>query len=338
MVSSTAIAKSAHGSARSYFSKVASMDYLDVDQEYKYAELAAEFNDENARKALVDSHLRLVVKMAMPYEKFGFNGMELISAGNVGLLKAVDKFERQKGFRFATYAQWWIKASIMEYMLENRSIIRIPTSALNKKIVMLLSRQKGNIANGNGHLVYRKVAKATGATDEYVSMIAMLMSGVQSMQTKINRDENESSELGDFIADEGPLQDEIVESNDEMDKRRAILQEAITTLKDREKLIFFARRIDEDKKTLEELAADLGITRERVRQIEVKAYEKVEAAVKKIVAASETGRIERIEQLKKERLEQIAATAKPVRPLPSAKRQKSWTLQRRGREEKLVYA
>ncbi len=345
MASANVIAKSSHSTnARSYFSKISAMPYLEADQEAELAKRFAETGDEKAKEALVNSHLRLVVSMAMNLEKFGFDAMDLISVGSMGLMKAIDRFDPSKGFKLATYARWWIKASMNEFMLENRSLVRITSTALNKKLVMVLGKHKAAIANGNAERIFNKIAKDLNTTSDYVANIYMLTCGIQSMHRPAKKDGEDGSEIGDFFMDQAPLQDEVVEDFDERSSQADLLKSALRCLNEREAYIFRYRRLlDEDEqKTLEELAQEIGVSRERIRQIEVRSFEKVQAEAKKIAAAKELARMAANPAAEPKTSIDVAGSPRfksyvpPVRKSTQNKRTKNWNLVDVAGEKKLV--
>lgn len=262
MVNAIAIAKGAETPAvRGFIEKAKSMPYLTLEQEKNAAHLFTEHNDIGARNLLVDSHLRQVVKMAMVWAKYGFSAEDLIQEGNIGLLKAVEKFDVSKGFRLTTYANWWIKSFMQEYMLEQRSSIRIPNTHKNKKILTLLTKAKSAIAaaNANVEAIYRKVAKATESDVDHVRMLHLLAGGMKSFSDPL-KDEDGGECFGDTIRDTAPLPEEIVIESDQRFSRHQMLTRAMTTLTEREAVVFkFRRLVDEDDiKTLETLSEEFG--------------------------------------------------------------------------------
>jgi RNA polymerase sigma-32 factor len=242
-----------------------------------------EHQDPEAAAKLVTSHLRLVAKIAMGYRGYGLPVAELISEGNIGLIQGVKKFDAEKGFRLATYAMWWIRASIQEYILRSWSLVKIGTTAAQKKLFFNLRRLKGKLnAMEDGDLRgddVEKIATTLGVTeDEVVSMNRrMSMGGDTSLNAPL-REEGEG-EWQDWLADTGPLQDEMLADEQERDQRHELLSAAMAALNDREKHILTQRRLIDDPLTLEELSQSYGISRERVRQIEVRAFEKLSKAM-----------------------------------------------------------
>ena len=250
-----------------------------------------EHGDRDAAHKLVTSHLRLVAKIAMGYRGYGLPISEIVSEGNVGLMQAVKRFEPDKGFRLATYAMWWIKAAIQEYILRSWSLVKMGTTANQKKLFFNLRKAKSKIsALGEGDLKPEQVAqiaKRLGVTEKDVVDMNRRLGGDSSLNAPI-RDDGDSGEWQDWLADDSAGQEQVLAESEEMDNRRSALDHALTVLNDRERRIFEARRLADDPVTLEELAAEFGVSRERVRQIEVRAFEKVQKAVKNRVAAMET--------------------------------------------------
>ena len=250
-----------------------------------------EHGDRDAAHRLVTSHLRLVAKIAMGYRGYGLPISEVISEGNVGLMQAVKRFEPEKGFRLATYAMWWIKAAIQEYILRSWSLVKMGTTANQKKLFFNLRKAKSKIsALQDGDLrpdQVASIAKRLGVTEKDVVDMNRRLSGDTSLNAPI-REDGDSGEWQDWLADDSAGQDEILAEGEELDNRRKALSQALTVLNDRERRIFEARRLADDPITLEDLAAEFGVSRERVRQIEVRAFEKVQKAVKNRVAAMET--------------------------------------------------
>jgi RNA polymerase sigma-32 factor len=266
-----------------YLSEIRKFPLLSPEQEYMLAKRWEEHQDPEAAARLVTSHLRLVAKIAMGYRGYGLPVAELISEGNIGLIQGVKKFDAEKGFRLATYAMWWIRASIQEYILRSWSLVKIGTTAAQKKLFFNLRRLKGKLnAMDDGDLRdadVEKIATTLGVTeDEVVSMNRrMAMGGDTSLNAPL-REEGEG-EWQDWLADTGPLQDELVADEQERDQRHELLSAAMAALNDREKDILTQRRLIDEPLTLEELSQSYGISRERVRQIEVRAFEKLSKAM-----------------------------------------------------------
>nr|WP_234818605.1 RNA polymerase sigma factor RpoH [Sinorhizobium fredii] len=258
---------------------------LEPQEEYMLAKRYQEHDDRSAAHKLVTSHLRLVAKIAMGYRGYGLPIGEVVSEGNVGLMQAVKKFEPDRGFRLATYAMWWIKAAIQEYILRSWSLVKMGTTANQKRLFFNLRRLKGRIqALDEGDLKPEQVKEIATtlkvSEDEVVSMNRRL-SGDASLNAPIKASEGDSGQWQDWLVDEHDNQEEILIEQDELDSRRALLASAMKVLNDRERRIFEARRLTEEPVTLEELSTEFDISRERVRQIEVRAFEKVQEAVRK---------------------------------------------------------
>jgi RNA polymerase sigma-32 factor len=249
-----------------------------------------EHGDRDAAHRLVTSHLRLVAKIAMGYRGYGLPISEVISEGNVGLMQAVKRFEPDKGFRLATYAMWWIKAAIQEYILRSWSLVKMGTTANQKKLFFNLRKAKSRIsALEEGDLrpdQVKLIAKRLGVTEQDVVDMNRRLGGDVSLNSPI-RDEGDSGEWQDWLVDESASQESRLAESEEADNRRKALGEALTVLNERERRIFEARRLVDEPITLEELADEFGVSRERVRQIEVRAFEKVQKAVKNRIAAME---------------------------------------------------
>jgi RNA polymerase sigma-32 factor len=281
----------AEGGLTRYLEEIRRFPMLEPQEEYMLAKSWREHGDRDAAHKLVTSHLRLVAKIAMGYRGYGLPISEVISEGNVGLMQAVKRFEPEKGFRLATYAMWWIKAAIQEYILRSWSLVKMGTTANQKKLFFNLRKAKSKIsALGEGDLRPDQVAviaKRLGVTEQDVVQMNRRLSGDASLNAPI-RDDGDSGEWQDWLADDSAGQEEILAEGEESENRHKALVQALTVLNDRERRIFEARRLADDPITLEELAAEFGVSRERVRQIEVRAFEKVQKAVKNRVAAMET--------------------------------------------------
>src|SRR5213080_2804115 len=274
-----------------YLAEIRKFPMLEPQQEYMLAKRWREHDDRDAAHELVTSHLRLVAKIAMGYRGYGLPISEVVSEGNVGLMQAVKRFEPEKGFRLATYAMWWIKASIQEYILRSWSLVKMGTTANQKKLFFNLRKAKSKIsALDEGDLRPDQVAiiaKRLGVTEQDVIDMNRRLGGDVSLNAPI-REDGDSGEWQDWLVDEVSDQERIMAESEELDNRRKALSDALNVLNDRERRIFEARRLSEDPITLEELAEEFGLSRERVRQIEVRAFEKVQDAVKNRVAAMET--------------------------------------------------
>ncbi|GLV25464.1 RNA polymerase sigma factor RpoH [Sphingobium sp. TomTYG75] len=269
-----------------YLSEIRKFPLLTPEQEYMLAKRYAEHQDPEAAAQLVTSHLRLVAKIAMGYRGYGLPVSELISEGNIGLMQGVKKFEPERGFRLATYAMWWIRASIQEFILRSWSLVKMGTTAAQKKLFFNLRRMKNNIeAFEDGDLHpddVKKIATDLGVTEEDVVSMnrRMAMGGDTSLNVPMREDGE--GQWQDWLADTDPLQDELVADEQEKTLRHDMLVEAMDDLNDREKHILAERRLAEEPKTLEELSQVYGVSRERVRQIEVRAFEKLQKAMMRI--------------------------------------------------------
>ncbi|KAB2876497.1 MAG: RNA polymerase sigma factor RpoH [Pseudorhodoplanes sp.] len=281
----------AEGGLSRYLEEIRRFPMLEPQEEYMLAKSWREHGDRDAAHKLVTSHLRLVAKIAMGYRGYGLPISEVISEGNVGLMQAVKRFEPDKGFRLATYAMWWIKAAIQEYILRSWSLVKMGTTANQKKLFFNLRKAKSKIsALGEGDLrpdQVKIIAKRLGVTEKDVVDMNRRLAGDASLNAPI-RDDGESGEWQDWLADESTGQDEILAASEEFENRRKALGDALSVLNARERRIFEARRLAEEPITLETLAEEFGVSRERVRQIEVRAFEKVQKAVKNRMAAMET--------------------------------------------------
>eukprot|EP01035_Chromulina_nebulosa_P039170 gene39170-52938_t len=272
------------GGLNRYLAEIRRFPMLEPQEEYMLAKRFAEHEDRNAAHKLVTSHLRLVAKIAMGYRGYGLPIGEVISEGNVGLMQAVKKFEPDRGFRLATYAMWWIKAAIQEYILRSWSLVKMGTTANQKRLFFNLRRLKGKIqAIDEGDLKPEQVTeiatKLKVSEEEVISMNRRL-GGDASLNAPIKAAEGDSGQWQDWLVDDHDNQEEILIEQDELDTRRGLLSNALKVLNDREKRIFEARRLRDEPVTLEELSTEFDISRERVRQIEVRAFEKVQDAVR----------------------------------------------------------
>jgi RNA polymerase sigma-32 factor len=279
------------GGLSRYLDEIRKFPMLEPSEEYMLAKRWREHGDRDAAHRLVTSHLRLVAKIAMGYRGYGLPISEVISEGNVGLMQAVKRFEPEKGFRLATYAMWWIKAAIQEYILRSWSLVKMGTTANQKKLFFNLRKAKSRInalEEGDLHPDQTKlIAKRLGVTQQDVVDMNRRLGGDASLNAPI-RDDGESGEWQDWLVDNAPSQERVLAESEESDNRHKALIEALGVLNDRERRIFEARRLADDPITLEELASEFGVSRERVRQIEVRAFEKVQKAVKSGVARMET--------------------------------------------------
>jgi RNA polymerase sigma-32 factor len=280
----------AEGGLTRYLEEIRRFPMLEPQQEYMLAKRWREHGDPTAAHKLVTSHLRLVAKIAMGYRGYGLPISEVISEGNVGLMQAVKRFEPEKGFRLATYAMWWIKAAIQEYILRSWSLVKMGTTANQKKLFFNLRKAKSKISALNeGDLrpdQVATIAKRLGVTERDVVDMNRRLAGDTSLNAPI-RDDGESGEWQDWLADDKDSQETVLAAHEELDNRKQALTDALSVLNERERRIFEARRLAENPVTLEELADEFGVSRERVRQIEVRAFEKVQHAVKDRVAQIE---------------------------------------------------
>lgn len=273
-----------------YLEEIRRFPMLEPQDEFMLAKRWREHGDRDAAHKLVTSHLRLVAKIAMGYRGYGLPISEVISEGNVGLMQAVKRFEPDKGFRLATYAMWWIKAAIQEYILRSWSLVKMGTTANQKKLFFNLRKAKSKIsALEDGDLrpdQVKLIAKRLGVTEQDVVDMNRRLGGDVSLNAPI-RDDGDSGEWQDWLVDEVSDQEARLVADEEAENRKKALGEALTVLNDRERRIFEARRLADDPITLEDLASEFGVSRERVRQIEVRAFEKVQRAVKNRIAAME---------------------------------------------------
>ena len=272
------------GGLTRYLEEIRRFPMLQPQQEYMLAKRYREHDDPDAAHQLVTSHLRLVAKIAMGYRGYGLPIGEVISEGNVGLMQAVKRFEPERGFRLATYAMWWIKASIQEYILRSWSLVKMGTTANQKRLFFNLRKAKNKIqALGDSDLnpdQVKKIATELQVSEDEVVSMNQRMAGDASLNAPIRATDGENGQWQDWLVDESDSQEKMLIDEDEREQRSALLHDAMDVLNDREKRIFKARRLSEDPLTLEELSGEFDISRERVRQIEVRAFEKVQQAVK----------------------------------------------------------
>src|SRR3954451_12963644 len=277
-----------------YLAEIRKFPMLEPQEEYMFAKRWREHEDREAAHALVTSHLRLVAKIAMGYRGYGLPISEVVSEGNVGLMQAVKRFEPDKGFRLATYAMWWIKAAIQEYILRSWSLVKMGTTANQKKLFFNLRKAKGKIsALDEGDLrpdQVKLIATRLGVTEQDVIDMNRRLGGDASLNAPL-REEGEG-EWQDWLVDDSASQEQILVAEEEGQNRLAALRDALSVLNPRERRIFEARRLADDPMTLEDLAAEFGVSRERVRQIEVRAFEKVQTAVKGAIAKQEAAALE----------------------------------------------
>ena len=274
-----------------YFKDIQRFPMLDPQQEYMLAKRWREAGDRDAAHRLITSHLRLVAKIARGYRGYGLPIADLISEGQVGLMQAVERFEPERGFRFSTYAVWWIKAAIQEFILRSWSLVKMGTTASHKKLFFNLRKAKSRIsALDEGDMrpdQVKLIAKRLGVTERAVIDMNRRLGGDASLNDTI-REDRDSAEWQDWLVDESLDQETTLAASEEFDNRRNALSDSLDVLNERDRRIFEGRRLAEDPITLAELADEFGVSRERVRQIEVRAFEKVQNAVKNRVAATET--------------------------------------------------
>jgi RNA polymerase sigma-32 factor len=278
-----------------YLDEIRRFPMLEPQEEFMLAKRWREHGDRGAAERLVTSHLRLVAKIAMGYRGYGLPISEVISEGNVGLMQAVKRFEPDKGFRLATYAMWWIKAAIQEYILRSWSLVKMGTTANQKKLFFNLRKAKSRIsALEEGDMrpdQVQLIAKRLGVTEQDVIDMNRRLGGDASLNAPI-REDGDSGEWQDWLMDDRDNQESSLVESEELDNRRTALSDSLSVLNPRERRIFEARRLVDEPVTLEDLAAEFGVSRERVRQIEVRAFEKVQKAVRNRVAAMETASAE----------------------------------------------
>ena len=273
------------GRAKAYLYDVRRFAMLERDQEYALAKRWREHGDRDAADQIVTSHLRLAVKIAMGYRGYGLPISEIISEGNVGLMQALKRFEPERGFRFATYAMWWIKASIQDYILRSWSLVKIGTTTNQKKLFFKLRSAKNKIAaleSGDLHPdQVAMIAKNLDVAAQDVIDMNRRLGGDKSINAPLHED-GETGEWQDYLVDQSPSPEAIIVEQDEKDHQRKALIAAIDVLDDRERRIFEARHLADEPLTLEDLAAKFKVSRERIRQIEVRAFEKVRKAAKNL--------------------------------------------------------
>jgi RNA polymerase sigma-32 factor len=270
------------GGLNRYLQEIRQFPMLQPEEEFMLAKRWKEHGDRTAAHKLITSHLRLVAKIAMGYRGYGLPIGEIISEGNVGLMQAVKKFEPDKGFRLATYAMWWIRASIQEFVLRSWSLVKMGTTASQKKLFFNLRKVKGQIqALEDGDLrpdQVQKIAKRLGVAEDDVVSMNRRLSGDASLNSQIRTDSE--GEWQDWLVDETESQEEALGESEESKIRIGLLTEALGKLTERERRVFEARRLQDEPATLEDLSQEFGVSRERIRQIEVRAFEKVQKAVK----------------------------------------------------------
>ncbi|WP_332059685.1 RNA polymerase sigma factor RpoH [Bartonella sp. CB74] len=272
------------GGLNHYLEEIHRFPMLEPKEEYMLAKRYHEHNDLKAAHRLVTSHLRLVAKIAMGYRGYGLPIGEVISEGNVGLMQAVKRFEPERGFRLATYAIWWIKASIQEYVLRSWSLVKMGTTANQKRLFFNLRKLKSSLqALDNSDLnaeQVKEIATRLNVTEDEVVSMNRRLGGDTSLNAPLRTNEGEDSEWQDWLVDDSDNQEQILIEQDELENRRSMLTYAMDNLNEREKRIFQARRLSDEPLTLEELSSEFNISRERVRQIEMRAFEKVQHSIK----------------------------------------------------------
>ena len=278
------------GNLSRYLDQIRAFPMLEPNEEYMLAKAWKEKGDVAAAHQLVTSHLRLVAKIAMGYRGYGLPVADLISEGNLGMMHAVKKFEPEKGFRLATYAMWWIKAAIQEYILRSWSLVKIGTTAGQKKLFFNLRRIKGQIqAIDGGDLKPEQVTQIATqlnvTEDEVMSMNQRMAGNDRSLNVPLSRDGEGGGEWQDWLQDDSPDQEATFADHEEYDARKNLMLDAMQGLNPREQRILAARRLSEPPLTLEDLATEFNISRERIRQIEVRAFEKLQKAVRDKAAA-----------------------------------------------------
>ncbi|THD36836.1 MAG: RNA polymerase sigma factor RpoH [Sphingomonas sp.] len=285
-VPATIPALGGEASLNRYLAEIKKFPVLTPEQEYMLAKRFEEHGDTEAAHQLVTSHLRLVAKIAMGYRGYGLPVSELISEGNIGLMQGVKKFEADRGFRLSTYAMWWIRASIQEFILRSWSLVKMGTTAAQKKLFFNLRRMKSKLdAFEDGDLSaenLKKIATDLGVTEDEVTSMnrRMAMGGDTSLNVSMREDGE--GQWQDWLQDDAPLQDQVVAETQEADVRHTLLTEAMDDLNERERHILTERRLTDDPKTLEELSQVYGVSRERVRQIEVRAFEKLQKVMMRL--------------------------------------------------------
>jgi RNA polymerase sigma-32 factor len=274
-----------------HFKEIQRFPMLDPQEEYMLARRWREEGDRDAADRLIISHLRLAAKIARGYRGYGLPLADMISEGHIGLMQAVERFEPERGFRFSTYAVWWIKAAIQEYILRSWSLVKMGTTASHRKLFFNLRKAKSRIfALDEGDMrpdQVKLIAKRLGVTERAVIDMNRRLVGDASLNDPI-REDRDSAEWQDWLVGESPDQETMLTASEEFDNRRNALSVVLGALKPRDRRIFESRRLAEDPMTLAELADEFGVSRERVRQIEARAFEKVQKAVKNHVAAIET--------------------------------------------------
>ena len=284
------------GGLNRYMQEIRKFPLLEPEEEYMLAKRWVEEQDTEAAHRMVTSHLRLAAKIAMGYRGYGLPQAEVISEANVGLMQAVKRFDPEKGFRLATYAMWWIRASIQEYILRSWSLVKMGTTAAQKKLFFNLRKVKGQIqAIEEGDLrpeQVKEISERLGVTEDEVISMNRRMSGPDNSLNAPLRQDSETGEWQDWLVDDTADQEVTLGEEQELDQRREMLARAMETLNEREMHILTERRLKDEPATLEDLSQEYGISRERVRQIEVRAFEKLQKAMKAEMRAEAEGRRE----------------------------------------------
>ncbi len=279
---------SGEASLQRYMQEIRQFPMLAPEEEYMLGKRWREHGDTKAAHKLITSHLRLVAKIAMGYRGYGLPIGEIISEGNIGLMQAVKKFEPDRGFKLATYAMWWIKASIQEFILRSWSLVKMGTTANQKKLFFNLRKIKGQIqALEEGDLKpdqVKYIAKRLGVHEEEVVSMNRRLGGDTSLNAPLKSDAE--SEWQDFLVDDQDSQEDVLVRNEESDLRNGYLKEALGKLTERERRVIEARKLQDDPATLEDLSQEFGVSRERIRQIEVRAFEKLQKAVRNAASRS----------------------------------------------------
>jgi RNA polymerase sigma-32 factor len=274
-----------------YLNEIRQFPLLEAQQEYTLAKRWREHEDREAARQLITSHLRLVAKLAMRNRRYGLPMSEIISEGNVGLMQALKRFEPERGFRFATYAMWWIKASIQEYIMRSWSLVKISATASQRKLFFNLRRAKSRISSLDGGDLrsdqVKQIAKQLGASERDVIDMDRRLAGDASLNVPLREGDGEWQDL---LADDADDQEHKLVESEEASKRHDALAASLGVLNPRERRIFEARRLTDDPMTLADLSTELGVSRERVRQIESRAFEKLQHAVKTVYATREATR------------------------------------------------
>lgn len=287
MVASTLPSLYADSGLSSYLNQIKQFPVLTLDQEFMLAERYIKYNDKEAAHELVTSHLRLVAKIALRYRGYGLPVSDLISEGNIGLMKAVKKFQPELGFRLSTYAMWWIKASVTEYVLKSWSMVKMGTMAAQKKLFFSLRKAKEKLNLINSNDIDFESAKVLSeqfnlSEQDIVNMNSRMTIRDQSLNMPVNRDGDGSIEMQDLLVDESPSPESVVANKEEASVRHGMLVKALDKLSERERHIFTERRLKDDPLTLEKLGEGYGISRERVRQLENRAFGKVEKCIREM--------------------------------------------------------